>query len=554
LHIAAGTYNEIGSFTFPNYPLVVYGNGALLNCSGTITVQNPNYSRYDLNTTGTVVFSGSTAGRVLVQGGSIVGNMTVNGLTDFKSITLASGTITVNSTGQLLIIASTITSVITGSGIILLENNNFNATKSGYLITSLASGSLAVANNIIVNLGSGGGISCNNTANGITRLNLISNNTITTGGTPVAVGTAVTAYSKNVVSGAITGTGYIPVNSDIVGAGTIMGLGSDATGDIYYRAGSGILTRLGIGSSGSVLKSNGSSPVWGSASVGHTIQYNSSSLPFESNLNFLGSGVSVVDDPTHNSTNITISSGSGSSGSSAVTLTGDVTGSGTGSVVTTLAASGVSAGSYTNPTITFDAKGRATSASNGNYVTGVSRYLKCGKSAAQSFSAGVQDTVVYVANVATNLTWDGTNNRCVVPEAGLYFITAAVSAANISTALRIRPTILINGIGLIINEIVPPTVNGIYPTAVITQVLSLNASDAISIAVYATSSFTTEASVTTNYLVISKLVANPNIISVTGLNATGSVVSNTDATVLDFTNVTTMYMVSSGSTVQFFSK
>ena len=48
-----------------------------------------------------------------------------------------------------------------------------------------------------------------------------------------------------------------------------------------------------------------------------------------------------------------------------ITLSGDVTGSGTTAITATLANSGVTAGTYTNATVTFDAKGRATSASSG---------------------------------------------------------------------------------------------------------------------------------------------------------------------------------------------
>jgi hypothetical protein len=51
-----------------------------------------------------------------------------------------------------------------------------------------------------------------------------------------------------------------------LGTGTVVALGSDATGDIYYRAATtGLLTRLGIGSTGDVLKVAAGLPSWGAA-------------------------------------------------------------------------------------------------------------------------------------------------------------------------------------------------------------------------------------------------------------------------------------------------
>ena len=53
-----------------------------------------------------------------------------------------------------------------------------------------------------------------------------------------------------------------------LGTGTAITLGSDATGDLYYRNSSGVLVRLGIGSSTQVLAVSAGLPVWSSAGTG----------------------------------------------------------------------------------------------------------------------------------------------------------------------------------------------------------------------------------------------------------------------------------------------
>ena len=104
-----------------------------------------------------------------------------------------------------------------------------------------------------------------------------------------AVGGSTTVFgTTNRIS--VTGGNTIDISSSYVGQtsittlGTVttgtwgatigqstMALGSDATGDIYYRDSGGKLTRLGIGSAGQVLGVSAGIPAWQAAGSGITV-------------------------------------------------------------------------------------------------------------------------------------------------------------------------------------------------------------------------------------------------------------------------------------------
>src|SRR6185503_599292 len=81
-------------------------------------------------------------------------------------------------------------------------------------------------------------------------------------------GTLATADKQTLTIGSAS-TGNIAIGTGT--SAVSLNLGSDATGDIYYRNSNGTLSRLGIGGSNQVLSVTGGVPTW--SNVGGTFNY-----------------------------------------------------------------------------------------------------------------------------------------------------------------------------------------------------------------------------------------------------------------------------------------
>jgi len=130
---------------------------------------------------------------------------------------------------------------------------------------------------------------------------------VTLGGLSSVIGTInrITVTGGNTIDIASTYIGQTSITTlGTITTGTWTGiigqaemtLGSDATGDIYYRNSGGKLTRLGIGSSGQVLRVSAGLPAWQASGSGITVGTTTITSGTSGRVAFNNAGVYGEDD------------------------------------------------------------------------------------------------------------------------------------------------------------------------------------------------------------------------------------------------------------------
>jgi hypothetical protein len=273
IHFAYGTYSAGSSdITLIDKPMRIYGNGATITTTGTITISNENFFYDNLILSGNIVFASSDTGRIIGNNGTFVGNITFNGFSDLTTSNISGGIITINSTASVYIRGSTNNNQILSTGDLTLIDTNMKFPLVGdvgggdypFLIKSTG-GTINIVNSEIVNTNYATreyAIYCDNDGGAVTP-NILANTNLTVYGI-INSGTAYTSFTSGSVIFNPSSFGYssnlTPV--PMVIAMAYMALGSDATGDLYYTNSSGIMTKLSIGTDGQFLKSTGTLPQW----------------------------------------------------------------------------------------------------------------------------------------------------------------------------------------------------------------------------------------------------------------------------------------------------
>lgn len=253
---------------------ILQGNGTAISAASTtgtgnvVLATSPSFS-------GATITTSTVNGVTLTTGGGTTTFLNANGA---YSSPAGSGTVNSGTAGQLAYYATSTTAV----------SGNADATISNGALT------LGVATSVL------GQLLLSGSTSGTTTVtpNVTASGTLTLpAATDTLVGRATTDTLTNKT---------ITSSTDVLG-GVTMTLGSDATGDTYYRASGTTLTRLAVGSTGNVLTVSGGIPSWappaaataitvgtttvGSGTTGYVLYDNGGTL---GNLQPTGSGLAVL--------------------------------------------------------------------------------------------------------------------------------------------------------------------------------------------------------------------------------------------------------------------
>ena len=196
IQISPFDYVENSQVSFPNAPMIIFGNGASLTIPSGMLIINPNLVIEDLNILGNITLDSTSSGRTILRDVNLFGNLIINsdGI-DLINSNIQGTSLSVNTKGKLMCAHSKIASAITSGGVLDIDSSELMSDSSSFAIVS-SSGSCTVTNCIIYN-SVGGGIFCDNGADGVVSVNRIVNNLISSVGSSVSSGNSKTVYSKN---------------------------------------------------------------------------------------------------------------------------------------------------------------------------------------------------------------------------------------------------------------------------------------------------------------------------------------------------------------------